>query len=79
MNGENLNLSQERVEPGVSHPMDLDTLGTESNLCFRDLDSPRQHDDDVGGEAMAMAYLKAKRTAAAKAKADALEKGGGGT
>jgi len=153
MNGENLNLSQDRFEPVVSHPLELDALGTELSLYFHDLNGPceiktcygdvckivnalrdyarmlrmvceewelqgyhravyelhaeileniskkfqagigydydkavekcRQRqdkgkrDDDVGGEAMAMAYLKAKRTAEAKDKAGAHEKGGG--
>ena len=142
MSNENLNLPRGKFESVVSQPLELDALGTELNICFQDIDGPReiktcygdicktvnalrdysrmlrmaceewdlqgyhravyelhadkleeiskkyqagigydydkamekcrkkrekgQRTDDVGGEAMAMAYLKAQRTAAAK-------------
>lgn len=40
MSGENRTLPQEKFEPVVSQPMELEILGTELTLCFDDLDGP---------------------------------------
>ena len=142
MTDSTLDLPREKFEPVVAQPLELDALGTELNICFEDLEGPReintcygdickiinalrdyarmlrmvceewnlqgyhqtvyelhadkleeiskkyqagigydydkavekcrkrrdkpQRDDDVGGEAMAMAYLKSHRSAPPK-------------
>jgi len=72
LHAEKLEQIAEKFQAGIGYDYDKAV-----EKCRKRLEK-KQHDDDVGGEAMEMAYIKAKRTAEAKTKADVLGKGGGG-
>ncbi len=72
LHAEKLEQIAEKFQAGIGYDYDKAVEKCRKNQ------EKKQRDDDVGGEAMAMAYLKSRRTAEAKDKSDALGKGGGG-